>query len=437
MPRDTSGNYTLPAGNPVVTATVISSTWANTTLNDIRDTLTDSLSRSGEGGMTAPLTVTDGTALVPSYTFSSEPGLGFYRAAPGVLAASGPLQLPADAAAPLQAVPLQQLTGYQPTYRNLIINGDFSTWQRGTGPVTTNTYNADDRWINTHLGSAKTVTQQTFALGQTAVPGDPEFFSRTVVTSVANVANYVAKVQRIESVRRLAGKNLRLSFWAKADAPKPIAIDLLQKFGTFGSPSPDVSGIGAQKFNLTTSWQKFTATIAMPSIAGKTLGVQNDYTELRFWFDAGSNYNSVTASLGQQSGTFDLSQIQLEIGTVETAFETLPPGEMLALCERYYQTYTDPPLRGVFNTTTNAGRCGMPLSRPMRLNAGVPVVTIGGFLSIFDGTNVGTVTAITTSNVTSKSVELDVVAATGTFVVGRPAIFYYAGGGGISISAEL
>jgi len=92
MPRDVSGNYTLPAGNPVVTATVISSTWANTTLNDIRDTLTDSLSRSGEGGMTAPLTIIDGTALVPSYTFSSETTLGLYRAAAGVLGSSGALR---------------------------------------------------------------------------------------------------------------------------------------------------------------------------------------------------------------------------------------------------------------------------------------------------------------------------------------------------------
>lgn len=44
MPRDASGNYTLPAGNPVVTATTISSSWANSTMSDIASALTDSIS---------------------------------------------------------------------------------------------------------------------------------------------------------------------------------------------------------------------------------------------------------------------------------------------------------------------------------------------------------------------------------------------------------
>jgi hypothetical protein len=35
MPRDVNGNYTLPSGNPVVTNTLISSVWANTTLSDV------------------------------------------------------------------------------------------------------------------------------------------------------------------------------------------------------------------------------------------------------------------------------------------------------------------------------------------------------------------------------------------------------------------
>jgi len=44
MPRDGSGTYTLPAGNPVVTSTVITPSWANPTLSDIAAALTDSLS---------------------------------------------------------------------------------------------------------------------------------------------------------------------------------------------------------------------------------------------------------------------------------------------------------------------------------------------------------------------------------------------------------
>jgi hypothetical protein len=39
MSRDGTGTYTLPAGNPVVTGTTISSNWANSTLNDIATAL--------------------------------------------------------------------------------------------------------------------------------------------------------------------------------------------------------------------------------------------------------------------------------------------------------------------------------------------------------------------------------------------------------------
>jgi hypothetical protein len=85
MPRDSSGTYSLPAGNPVVTATVISSTWANTTLEDLADAMTDSLSRSGDGGMTAALEITDGTVSLPGLAFGLDPNTGLYRPATDTL----------------------------------------------------------------------------------------------------------------------------------------------------------------------------------------------------------------------------------------------------------------------------------------------------------------------------------------------------------------
>jgi hypothetical protein len=55
MSRNGSGTYTLPAGNPVVTGTTISSTWANNTLTDIASALTDSVAADGQTAMTGPL----------------------------------------------------------------------------------------------------------------------------------------------------------------------------------------------------------------------------------------------------------------------------------------------------------------------------------------------------------------------------------------------
>ena len=55
MSRNGSGTYSLPAGNPVVTNTVISSTWANTTLTDLANAMTGSVAADGQTPMTGPL----------------------------------------------------------------------------------------------------------------------------------------------------------------------------------------------------------------------------------------------------------------------------------------------------------------------------------------------------------------------------------------------
>lgn len=84
MPRDSSGGYTLPASNPVVADTDITTTWANTTLADIAGALEDSLSRSGDGGMLNPFPTVDGTEIEPGFTFKNATGTGFWRSTAGL-----------------------------------------------------------------------------------------------------------------------------------------------------------------------------------------------------------------------------------------------------------------------------------------------------------------------------------------------------------------
>jgi len=55
MSRNGSGVYNLPAGNPVVTQTSVSSTWANGTLGDIAAALTGSLASDGQTPATGNL----------------------------------------------------------------------------------------------------------------------------------------------------------------------------------------------------------------------------------------------------------------------------------------------------------------------------------------------------------------------------------------------
>jgi hypothetical protein len=83
MPRNGSGQYSLPAGNPVASGALIEASWANTTLSDLASAMTDSLARSGEGGMTGALRLTDGTNSAPAVAFSNEVASGIYRAGTG------------------------------------------------------------------------------------------------------------------------------------------------------------------------------------------------------------------------------------------------------------------------------------------------------------------------------------------------------------------
>ncbi len=228
--------------------------------------------------------------------------------------------------------------------RNLIINGNFDIWQRAVSQTATG-FGSDDRWNNEAAGSAQVVSQQTFTLGQTNVPNNPKFYTRTVVTSVANAANRVLKFQLVEGVESLSGGQGIVSFWAKADAAKDIAVDFVQYFGSGGSPSTNVN-VSPTTVSLTTSWKKFTVPITLPSITGKTLGTDgNDSLRVRFWFDAGSDFDIFTNTLGQQSGTFDISQIQMEQGTITTEFENRSIAEELSLCQRYYEQITDMQVR--------------------------------------------------------------------------------------------
>jgi len=79
MPRNASGTYTLPSGNPVVAGTTIEASWANTTLDDVANELTNSLSRTGAGGMLAPFRLADGTIGAPGIAFLNETSSGLYR----------------------------------------------------------------------------------------------------------------------------------------------------------------------------------------------------------------------------------------------------------------------------------------------------------------------------------------------------------------------
>jgi hypothetical protein len=212
--------------------------------------------------------------------------------------------------------------------KNKIINGDFGIWQRGTSftVAATNVYTAD-RWQTNRNGSGATITvsQQTFTPGAAPDAGyEGQNFIRIAQSVAGTGGSFNILQQRIENVRTFAGQTVTLSFWAKADAARTVAVNFYQSFGSGGSG--DVS-VTAQNASVTTAWQRFTLTYAIPSVSGKTIGASS-FLALRF------------TQPGGVTMTLDYWGVQVEQGSTATAFQTATgtiQGE-LAACQRYFQT---------------------------------------------------------------------------------------------------
>jgi hypothetical protein len=236
--------------------------------------------------------------------------------------------------------------------KNKIINGDFGINQRAFTSTTTNVTYGFDRWLVTLGGGTVTYSSEAFTPGAAPVAGyEATNFARLVTTSQSAASDRALLQQRIENVRTFAGQTVTVSFWAKAGSGTPnISVDMNQSFGAGGSPSSTITGIGATKFAINSSWVRYSKIISVPSISGKTIGTDANSSrlELNIWASAGSNFDSRTDSLGNQNITLDIWGVQVEAGSVATAFQTATgtiQGE-LAACQRYYY-------RATFDTATS------------------------------------------------------------------------------------
>lgn len=220
-------------------------------------------------------------------------------------------------------------------FRNLIINGEFDVNQRQLSSRTTNGY-LHDRWRFETFGGTCTYSTQSFTLGNQISGFEGRNFAQIAVTGQSASNNYSILQQIVEGVRTAAGQILTVSFYARATSGTPkISVELGQGFGTGGSPSAGVN-INAGAVTISTTWQRYSVTVAVPSIAGKTLGSADDYLAVSFWFSAGSDYNSRTNSIGIQNNTFQIWGVQAETNHYATSLEIRPDTIELQLCQRYY-----------------------------------------------------------------------------------------------------
>jgi hypothetical protein len=223
---------------------------------------------------------------------------------------------------------------------NLIINGAFDFWQRGTS-FTASAYGAD-RWFNSNSGGTVTQSRQSHTVGDKFGVNTPQFYLRQTVSGQSAAGHIANTHERIEGVRSYAGETITVLGWARRSSGSGnMAVEGLQYFGTGGSPSASVAAISPTTITLTSDWVPFAAVLTVPSITGKTFGTDgNDYLQLNFWTSAGSDFNARTNSLGIQTIGVDLWGIHIKRGThtaAATEFYKAPElGPELARCQRYY-----------------------------------------------------------------------------------------------------
>jgi hypothetical protein len=244
--------------------------------------------------------------------------------------------------------------------RNLIINGAMQVAQRGTGEtgVTTSGYkNACDR-MKLQLGSLGT---WTVAQDSNAPNGFANSFKMTATTADASPAatdfaiiNYLIESQDLQQLDYGASgaKSITLSFWVKSNKTGTSQVVFML---------PDDSNrmyVAPYTISAADTWEQKTVTVS-----GDTAGtISNDNgagLQLEWWLNSGSDYaggsanetwkaydaaSRNTSNLGVGGAIndyFQITGVQLEVGSVATPFEHRSYGEELALCQRYYYLHYD------------------------------------------------------------------------------------------------
>jgi len=241
----------------------------------------------------------------------------------------------------------------QPTFRNLIINGDMRIDQRNAGasvtPSAGNTYTLD-RWLASANQASKFTVQQNAA--SITPPSSFKYYLGATSSSAYSVltGDYLNIQQRPEgfNVNHLgwgtsAAKTVTLSFWVRSSLT-----------GTFGGAIKDNTNNYSYPYSYTISsantWEQKSITIAGPT-AGSwssttgigmqvlwSLGAGATYSGTAGSWSA-NDYRSVTGAtsvVGTSGATFYITGVQLEVGSTATDFENLPYDVQLARCQRYY-----------------------------------------------------------------------------------------------------
>ena len=253
-----------------------------------------------------------------------------------------------------KAAELAALIGSQSSLanRNMIINGNMQVAQRSTSvAVTASGFHTCDRW-----GIALS-SDGRFTMSQESIT-DLEGFGKalkldctTADTSIASnellllyqkfEGQFVQKMQKGFST----AKPVTVSFYVKGNANATYVAELLDQ---------DNSNRHINKtFSVTTSWSRVSLTFPGDT-TGKLDSDNASSLRLNIWLHGGSDYTGgtlqtswgsivganraagITSFFDSTDREFFITGVQMELGEVATPFETIPFGDNLARCQRYY-----------------------------------------------------------------------------------------------------
>ena len=242
--------------------------------------------------------------------------------------------------------------------RNLVINGSMQIAQRGTS-ATISGIGTVDRFSFPFDGS-NTITQSQGTLSSSDSPYADGFrhYARNTNTNTSSGTGTYAGIKTI-----IESQDMAQSGWEYTSTSSTVTIQFWARSSIAGTyymnlRSDDTT---AQNFTIPVTltadtWKKITATV----IGNSGLVFNNDNgagLSIIMWMHLGTNYttsdhtlNAWQVSSGSNQAldysidwrntsgaTFDLTGIQLEVGSVATPFEHRSFGEELLLCQRYFQ----------------------------------------------------------------------------------------------------
>ena len=233
--------------------------------------------------------------------------------------------------------------------KNIIINGNFDVWQRGTNIVSpVNAYTADRwEWVESGGGSVQVfrdqstvVTGSNNSLRIINTGSDPSIASTDRYTLEYKVEGYDAQHLAFGTA---SAEEITLSFWVRSTLTGTYSVG-------FQNENSNRTYATTYSVSVANTWEQKTITLT-----GDTTGTWDTENgiglRIIFTLAAGSNFttgvpnawaaNGNFASTSQVnwqgSGTnFYLAQVQLEVGDTATTFERRHISRERALCYRYY-----------------------------------------------------------------------------------------------------